>query len=193
MRIAELQRSLIHDRLTNAQTKRVLAKLDAAYDQLGPHQLFVEYVLDRQASYALEVSNRGMRVHQLPSRERIAALTRNYLIAVKAGRDSRTQAQALYSVLIAPLATRGWNSLIIVPDGNLHLIPFEPLQGEMGEYLTQRAKITIAPSATVLATLRREPEGETPKTFWVWLSAHPETNCWRARRHAALPTFAELI
>ncbi|HEX7359202.1 MAG TPA: hypothetical protein VF283_01805 [Bryobacteraceae bacterium] len=86
---------------------------------LGPDQLLVEYVLDRQASYALEVSNRGMRVHQLPPRKRIAALTRNYLIAVKAGRDSRAQAQALYSALIAPLAASGWNSLIIVPDGSL--------------------------------------------------------------------------
>jgi CHAT domain-containing protein len=127
--------------------------------------VFVEYVLDRNASYALEVSRLGMLVHSLPSAEQITKLTKAYLTKVNAGKDERLEARALYSALIAPIAAREWNSLIIVPDGSLHLIPFGALLDSAGTYLIQRGSICIAPSASVLATLMREPEIRRAKPF----------------------------
>jgi CHAT domain-containing protein len=194
IRIAQLQRTLIQRKLPTAQAKQVLAQLDEAYDQLGasqfaqerkevavlrrapitlstlmhllgPHQVFVEYVLDGNASYALEVSDTGMEVHTLPSAKELGGLTKSYLAALKGGTEFRTGARALYSALIAPITSREWDSLIVVPDGSLHLLPWGALQDERDAYLAQRAVISVAPSATVLGALRREPEVQTYKLF----------------------------
>jgi CHAT domain-containing protein len=193
-RIAALQRTLIQRKMSATQAKQVLAQLDDAYDQLGstqfaqerkevsvlrrapitlsalmrllgPHQVFLEYVLDLHASYALEISAAGMRVHILPPGEQIAGLTKKCLAAIKAGTQDQTAARALYSALIGPIADREWDSLIVVPDGSLHLLPWGALQNESGSYLAQRAVISVAPSATVLGALRREPEVQTAKLF----------------------------
>lgn len=192
--IAQLQKSLIHQSLTAAQAKRVLKELDEAYDQLGtsqfsqerqevtilrrpplslpalirllrPDQVFVEYVLDRGRSYAVEVSKTGMVVHKLPSGDQITRLTRSYLAGIKAGKDEHDKAQALYSTLLSPVLNRDWNSLIIVPDGSLHLLPFQALQNEAGAYVVQRVAVSVAPSATVLAALMRERETGASKEF----------------------------
>lgn len=193
-RIASLQRSLLHQRFSNSQTKRILDELDDAYDQLAssarvqeraevtmlrrpplplsalirvlkPNQVFVEYVLDRGSSYALEVSVRGMRVHRLPAKSQIAGLTGSYLASVKTSGNTRDKSQALYSELLSPVFTQKWNSLIVVPDGSLHLIPFEALQDETGAYLVERVSVSVAPSATVLAALEREPETAALREF----------------------------
>jgi CHAT domain-containing protein/outer membrane protein assembly factor BamD (BamD/ComL family) len=194
IRIAQLQRTLIDRRLTTAQEKQILDQLDDAYDHLsisefdqtrremailrhpplslpglvrllGPHQVFVEYILDDNTSYALEVSSVGMQVHQLPASGQIAKLTNAYLKAAKTRGDKGPEARALYSALISPITAHGWDSLILVPDGSLHLLPFGALQDERGSYLAQRATVSIAPSAAVLAALRREPEIHTAKLF----------------------------
>lgn len=193
-RIASLQRTLIQRNMSATQAKHVLAQLDDAYDQLGsaqfaqereevsvlrrapitlsalmrllsPRQVFVEYVLDLHASYALEISAAGMRVHSLPPGEQIAGLAKKCLAAIKAGTQDQASARALYSALISPIADREWDSLIVVPDGSLHLLPWEALQNESGSYLAQRAIISVAPSATVLGALKREPEVRTAKLF----------------------------
>ena len=194
IRIAHLQRTLIDQKMTAVQAKRVLNQLDQAYDQLGtsqfsqerqevtilrrsplplsalirllkPHQVFVEYVLDHGTSYAIEVSRAGMAVHKLPSGDQITRLTMRYLASIKAGRNEHDKALALYSTLLSPVFNRDWDSLIVVPDGSLHLLPFEALQNEAGEYVVQRVAISVAPSATVLAALRREPDAGASQEF----------------------------
>ena len=97
--IARLQRSLMHDRLTNAQTRHVLDQLDEAYMQLSPveyarqrkemglvrrrpasvadlqaqlrpGEALVEYVMDEKGSYAIEISRAGLKIHNLPAARR---------------------------------------------------------------------------------------------------------------------------
>ena len=194
IRIAQLQRTLLQRRLTSAQANQVLAQLDNTYDQLGaaqftqerkevailrrapitlsglmhllrPHQVFIEYVMDGNASYALEVSDAGMQVHTLPPAKELRGLTKSYLAALKAGTETQSTARALYSALIAPITAREWDSLVLVPDGSLHLLPWGALRNETGAYLAQRAVISIALSATVLGALRREPEVQTARLF----------------------------
>lgn len=194
LRISELQRALIQSNLSTAQEKRILAQIDDSYDELNAsqfgqerrevatlrhsplslsdlmsllasHEVFVEYILDDRTSYALEVSRAGMQVHQLPGDEQMTQLTASFLRKIKGGTDERPEARALYSAVIAPIAARRWNSLIIVPDGSLHLIPFAALLDGSDAYLVQRANIYIAPSAKVWAKLRREPEIHAAKPF----------------------------
>ena len=118
IKIAQLQRTLLDRRLDTVQTERTLARLDAAYDELGttqfaqerkevrtlrhspvalsvfskqlrPDEVFVEYVLDRNASYALEISRAGMTVHKLPPADQIMRLTKIYLAGVKLSKNER--------------------------------------------------------------------------------------------------------
>lgn len=131
---------------------------------LGTHQVFVEYVLGRHSSYALEISSFGMKVHRLVGNEQLSKLSSRYLKKLESGVDARSESQALYSALLDP-ATSQWDSIIVAPDGPLHLIPFNSLLDANSRYLIQRATIDIAPSANVWATLRREAEIAAPKPF----------------------------
>jgi CHAT domain-containing protein len=129
-------------------------------------QVFVEYVLDRRVSYALEISRTAVAIHELPSSDQIERLTRGYLNGVTSGQDAHANAQALYSILLAPTLTRRrWKSLIIVPDQSLHLLPFEALQDESATYVVEHLTVSMAPSATVLAMLKQEQQAKASKEF----------------------------
>jgi len=213
LRIAQLQRMLIQSNLSGAQGKRILAHIDDSYDALSASQLgherkaadtalhhapvslptlmnllasdqvFVEYVLDRTTSYALEVSKTGMRVHQLPSSEQLGRLTKGFLAKIKAGGDVRMEAHGLYSALVAPISTKQWNSLVIVPDASLHLIPFGALLDNDGTYLVQRATVYVSPSASVFAALKREPELRPTRLFLgIAFSEAPGTSAGTAKQ-----------
>ena len=148
-----------------AVLRRAPITLSGLMHLLGPHQVFVEYVMDGNASYALEVSDAGMQVHTLPP-AKATRRAHEELLGCPEGRDRKqAAARALYSALIAPITAREWDSLIVVPDGSLHLLPWGALQNESGTYLAQRAVISVAPSATVLGALRREPEVQTARLF----------------------------
>lgn len=63
--------------------------------------------------------------------------------------DWQSASRRLYELLILPIERElaGEDTvLIIVPDGALRSIPFAALQDASGQYLIQRARITIAPS-----------------------------------------------
>jgi CHAT domain-containing protein len=183
LEIARLQRSLLHENLTIPQTRRVLVRLDEAYDRLtpveyrrarnemtilrrapvtvdalrrvlGPKETLVEYVLDKQGSYALQITQTGLKIHTLPGRAEIGKNARTFVTAIRNKSESRASAQALYQQVIKPLTSDGSTSLIVVPDGPLHLIPFAALMDEQGAYLNTRMIISAAPSATIYSTLK---------------------------------------
>jgi CHAT domain-containing protein/uncharacterized protein HemY len=57
----------------------------------------------------------------------------------------------LYQLLVAPFENEidQFTSLIIIPNGSLHFLPFQALINETGEYLVQKYNILYAPSASV--------------------------------------------
>ncbi|HXJ42057.1 MAG TPA: CHAT domain-containing protein, partial [Bryobacteraceae bacterium] len=68
--------------------------------------------------------------------------------------------------VMEPIVSREVASLIIVPDGPLHLIPFSALTTPKGGYLNSKVDLSAAPSATVYYTLRREAKtGAARKPF----------------------------
>jgi CHAT domain-containing protein len=194
LKIAGLQRTLLDSRLGNGQSTRILAQLDEAYDDLGiaqfdqerkearilrrppltiaalqhlleQDQVFVEFVLDRRVSYALEISQAAVDIHELPSSDQIERLTKSYLNGVTSGQDAHASSQALYSILLAPTLRQRWKSLIIVPDQSLHLLPFEALQDKSATYVVEHLTVSMAPSATVLAMLKQEEQAKASKEF----------------------------
>lgn len=70
---------------------------------------------------------------------------------VRKSSQGDTAASELYSVLIRPAqeALRNADTLIIVPDGALHIVPFAALTDSSGRYLIERYRIGVAPSATI--------------------------------------------
>jgi len=57
----------------------------------------------------------------------------------------------LYQLLVAPFENEidQFTSLIIIPNGSLHFIPFQALINKTGKYLIQKFNILYAPSASV--------------------------------------------
>lgn len=184
--IARLQRSLLHDRLTSVQTRRVLDQLDQAYVRLNPveysrqrkemglvrkrpvsvstlqaqlsrRDALVEYVLDDKGSYAIKITRAELQILNLPSRAQISKLSRSFVTAIRTGADSRSSGQELYRQLIAPVVSPDTSSLIVIPDGPLHLIPFSALVTDRGEYLNSEMNLSAAPSATIYYTLSKTP------------------------------------
>jgi CHAT domain-containing protein len=183
LEIAKLQRLLLHQDLTIAQTRRILVRLDEAYDRLtpveyrrarnemailrrapvtvdalrrilGPKESLVDYVLDKQGSYALQITQAGLKIHSLPGRVEIGKNARAFVTAIRNKSEAKASALALYQQVIKPLFAERSTSLIVIPDGPLHLIPFGALIDEQGAYLNTRLTISAAPSATIYATLR---------------------------------------
>ena len=180
--IARIQKTLRETTPSPQTTKRLLGELDGAYDQLisieyketrnrlvasykpvslaqlqrslRPGESLVEYVLDAGNSYAIEIDAGFVRIHRLPSRNEINKLTQDYVTAVKNKTDSTRPAKAIYERVVSPALSSNPNSVIIVPDGSLHLVPFGSLIDTSGEYLVKRMAVVSAPSATVFETLR---------------------------------------
>jgi hypothetical protein len=66
---------------------------------------------------------------RLGSKARIEVLVAAYLKAVKAKLPAMTEARTLYDVLVRPIREAAQKeSLIIVRDGELHLVPFDGLK-----------------------------------------------------------------
>jgi CHAT domain-containing protein len=181
--ISHLQSMLLHSRLGSSETERVLAQLDRAYDeafplqyeqsrkevgvlkrtpvsldalrrQLHPDETLVEYVLDAKTSYVMQITDAGLTIRNLPGRSEIDQLTRKFLSAIRNKTDSSAFGRALYSALITPAIGRDAKSLIVVPDGSLHSIPFGALVDPNGAYLNQRLVTSTSPSASVFVRLK---------------------------------------
>jgi CHAT domain-containing protein len=202
MEIVRLQRSLMHDRLTNAQTRHVVDQLDEAYMQLSPieyarqrkemnlvrrrpvsitalqaqlppGEALIEYVMDEKGSYAIEISRAGLKVHDLASRTEISTLSRSFVTAIRNGADSQPSGRELYKQLIAPVRSQNISSLIIVPDGPLHLVPFGALVNEGGGYVNSDLNLSAAPSATIYYTLSRTPKGMAARKPFLGVAFSP--------------------
>jgi CHAT domain-containing protein len=107
----------------------------------------------------LLIDKNEIRAIALPDRNRIEALVDRYLVQVRSKKSAKEPARELYSVLLESL-TKDTEArhLIVVPDGKLHLLPFDALVDTRGDYVLARSVVTYSPSATVLHLLRTQPE-----------------------------------
>lgn len=125
LEIVRLQKALLHQQLTAPQTRRILAQLDDAYYRLipveygkvrkemalrrtppvsvaavrrllGPRDSLVEYVFDKDACYAVQITQSGLRVHALPGRAEIGKTAKAFVTAIRSQSDPRSSATALY-------------------------------------------------------------------------------------------------
>jgi CHAT domain-containing protein len=200
--IARLQGQLRRPSNTEAQTKHLLAQLEQAYDALVPveytkdraevvqlsapvdvktiqkslrvRETLLEYVLSNDKhSYVFELTSQAITVHPLPSRDEIEKLTQNYVRALRAKQDPTELARTLFKTVVAPALTTHPDSVTIVPDGSLHLVPFAALRDETDQYWMKSVQISSIPSATVLQRLRSNQRPASPTLPFLGVAFSP--------------------
>lgn len=130
-------------------------------------------VLERPdgGSWVLTIEREQVRAHPLPPAMRLgtaAAMLTAGLLGSSAEAESRA-AVSLGSVLLGePLAglVPGVRRLVIVPDGELHRLPFAALSpDEPGAPLVERFELSVVPSATLWLRLRESRRGPADRTL----------------------------
>jgi CHAT domain-containing protein len=141
-----------------------LVGLDRVERSLSPSSLILEYVVADPQSYCLVISHGGSRLVPLVGREHINSLVLAYLNAVKAKKAARDEGRQLYDALLNPIseAARA-ETLVIIPDGPLHLVPVDGLVDESGRYVVETHTVIDEPSATAFYLLAQERSH--PHTF----------------------------
>lgn len=191
--IVRLQNALLHSPMSTLEAKKILNKLDLAYSdafatesengrasalhvspvkldelrrKLQTGEVIIEYVLDVNSSHAVVITNRGLEIHRLPPRVEIDRLAKQFLGAVMKNGDFSDTAQMLFKDLISPFIDHSVKTLILVPDGSLHSLPFAALIDGDGHYLCQRFNIFSSPSASVYFKLANSSAGsQTTRSF----------------------------
>ena len=125
--------------------------LERVREGLAANELLLEYVVAEPHSYCLVISREFTRIIALANRETLEKLVAAYLKTLRMKGASKREGSELYTALLKdiPEAAKK-HRLIIVPDGRLHLLPFDALVDASGQYLVYSHTITYAPSASAI-------------------------------------------
>lgn len=140
---------------------RKTVALERLENSLPSSTVLLEYVMADPKSYCLAISHSGSRIVDLGSRARIDALVGSYLKTVRAKLPAIHEARSLYEALVRPIAeTTQKGVFIIVPDGQLHLVPFDALIDSDGRFVVDTRTVIYSPSASsfYLLSEQRRPE-----------------------------------
>jgi CHAT domain-containing protein/tetratricopeptide (TPR) repeat protein len=174
--LAEPSRWLIEKRTVQTEARRTVS-LPQVRKALAPDELILEYVLADPRSYCLVIGRDRTRVVGLLSRAKIEAQVTDAVASVKARRVDRTSLAELYRELLMPIPDLASHKrLIVVPDGRLHLLPFDALIDSAGGYLIGSHVVSYAPSASTYYLLERAPGSHKPAPRVLALGGVPYTS-----------------
>lgn len=121
---------------------------------LHPSELFVEYVLAEPHSYALAVTRTAAHCYTLPPKSELTKNASSYRTELIARKADLPLAQKLFNNLLGVIPEyRTKADVIVVPDGELNLLPFGAL-ADGGRYILASHTVSVAPSGTVFDLLR---------------------------------------
>jgi CHAT domain-containing protein len=153
-RLWELEVRALHPSELGTSSKPEPVSLRQLQSALSPGELVIEYALQSRHSLALAITRDRIDHYDLKGRDEIEAAIDTHLAAVRARRDSRAEAKALYHLLLEPVVLlNDSNRVVIIPEGKLHLVPFDALVGPDNRYVLETHVISFAPSATVYCLL----------------------------------------
>ena len=139
---------------------------------LSQDQLLIEYVLANPTSFALAVTRSGIHAYPLSSRAAIEANATRYRNEIHGKLTDPTLAQSLFRELLAPIQDYAEKrDLVIVPDGQLQLLPFSALVNK-DAYVLSSHTVDVEPSSTAFAILvKKSEEKEKPAMPYVGVAA----------------------
>lgn len=127
----------------------------------------LEYFVGVNRSYLLLITLHDARLYALPGKSELEKSLRGYLKSLSspsAGQfGGMLAAERIARELVFPLQNdvpSAIDTLIIVPDGILHLLPFEALRLNDGRgpiYLVEKYKVSYCPSLMALSYLKQKP------------------------------------
>jgi CHAT domain-containing protein len=171
--LAEQSRWLVEQRVAQTEARRTIS-LAEMRKALAPDETLLEYVLADPRSYCLVINREQARIVVLPVRTKIEALVADAVASSKARQLNRTPLAELYRDLLGPIpGLESHRRLIIVPDGRLHLLPFDALIDSAGRYLIDSHVVSYAPSASTYYLLERTPTSGRPATGVLALGGVP--------------------
>ncbi len=155
---AEQQRYTI-DTGSLSRRKYTIIPLKDVESSLRPDEVMVEYVLPETGSaYCLAISNNAGKIIALGDAKQVSGVIHAYLEEMQSGQWKSETARALYKSLLLPIPDiQHFRRLTIVPDGILHLLPFDTLITNQGNLLVNRVVLDYAPSALSYHLLRSRP------------------------------------
>ena len=140
--------------------------LERIRQNLAPSELVLEYVMAEPHSYCLAITHDSAHVVPLGDRASIESSVLGYLKTLKTKGSSKSQARELYTALLKDIPeVAKKDRIIIVPDGGLHLLPFDALVDDTGRYLVFSHTITYATSASALYLANSVKHPPTQQTF----------------------------
>jgi CHAT domain-containing protein len=153
--MAEQSRSITPEiNILKAKEHQVIS-LVQLQNSLSAQEAVLEYVLDDPASYCLIVTKNGYRIAKLAGRATISPALVAYLKEAKAKHPAQAEARTLYQLLLEPIGeAHAREQLIVVRDGQLHLVPFDALIDSHDRYVLESQTVDYAPSATSFFLLR---------------------------------------
>jgi CHAT domain-containing protein len=133
------------------QAAEIAARLESG-------EALIEFVISETGSWGFAFGGGRMSVFGVPPRRKLEEMVRALRGAISQDdmRGVRSAGAELTRALLAPAEPflRDASRLVIVPDGPLHRLPFSALPGISGGWLIESHAISLAPSATILTTLR---------------------------------------
>lgn len=161
--LAEQFRSITPEVSILRAREHAIVTIRQVQDSLSSSEALLEYVVDDPTSYCLVITRSNVRITRLPAKVTLSSLAVAYLGKLKAKERAEGEARHLYDVLLGRLpGVRNAKQLIIVPDGQLHLIPFDALVEPSGKYIVESKRVVYAPSATSFFLLRTAPKDKSP-------------------------------
>ncbi len=130
--------------------------MDLVRQSLNSDTAILEYVVGEERSHCLVMTRDGTRIVPLTAEFKIDALVASYLKAVHDRLPAHQEARELFNVLLRPILETGHKqNLIIIRDGQLHLLPFDALEDQVGKYVVESYTVAYAPSMTSYYLLTR--------------------------------------
>lgn len=120
---------------------------------LAPVEIILQYVLTEPHSYCLLIGRNQLRLVQLPPSQHIEPLVDQFVRAVRESDETNVKiAHDLHDALLQPIgALQTAKRVFVVPDGKLHLLPFDVILSRHGG---AGRIVSSVPSANVLYLLR---------------------------------------
>ena len=136
-----------HQRVSLARVQRSLPS-DA---------LLLQFVLADPKSYCLVISAERTRIVPLAAGSHITQAVVEYVAAVKAKQAATDQSRRIYDLLLGGIPeVLNKKQLVIVPDGGLHLVPFDALVEPNGHQLIESHDVAYSPSAAGFALMTEQ-------------------------------------
>ncbi|MEO8661758.1 MAG: CHAT domain-containing protein [Bryobacteraceae bacterium] len=141
----------------------------------------IEYSVGAEQSVAWFITSHTLTMKVLPGRAAMERVVKDYRLKLTRPPQSgdftpyEAGARRLYQMLLAPFASElaTTKTLLVIPDGILHYVPFETLITD-GRFLLETHAVTYAPSASALATLLAMPPGSPVPASQLLAYADPD-------------------